>query len=309
MRQQQTPIIEFLQKKQDSTFSNDKIMAYNKFEDFSNFIGVDRANFDTYRERKKYLKKLSDESFTYFYEYRMRRKAVLVPSIGFNAALRSKLFYESQVTERENRILANTSISFPQKGYIGIYNELFKDYFSALRFGIGTVFTAKIPTDNSSTNLDTISTKVQATQRLVSGGGNVFLQIGLPLLVYKGGEDFKMLTSLMFKPNFDAPQQNTIVRDPGISAGTGIEQALFLNFINNTIYFGVTYQYQYIVGNAVFFDRLGSTSSNFRDGFNFNKLSVQLLIGENIRIAYNSFFGDGYIYQNLPSTISLTFVP
>lgn len=221
----------------------------------------------------------------------------------------AQLYYENSTNDKRSKFLQNTLIRFtPDGGKASIYNEVFADYASFLRIGIGVMISNK---DNSEStqNSFTKDSLIQkdAVQRLIGGGGNFIANIGYPIYDFATlSERFSTKLSFAPKVHLDVPKIGTEKSDYAFSTDIGFEGSTFYTLKNEVITLFANYRFGWVTGNKIFFKNL---LKNDNTAFLFNQLSFGLALGSAFRINWNLFYGDKFIKENFKQSIGFSVIP
>lgn len=256
---------------------------------------------------KKIVTKLLNTSKEMDYKARNANKLIFIP---VRNAVDAQLYYDYYSKDQKARYLKNSIICFnADGGKASIYNELYADYFGPLRFGVGALISNKETklTDSSGVqNVDSTSLQIDAVQRLIGGGGNVVINVGYPFLGYNSKDQslaFKL--ALAPKLSFDVPNLGTENDDYSVNCDFGFEGSIFYSGVLDILTFYGNVRIAKVFGNDLFYDYLNKDHSSFY----FNQTSLGVALNSTFRISWSFYWGDNFVKDNFPSTISFSVIP
>jgi hypothetical protein len=203
-------------------------------------------------------------------------------------AVDAEMYYNGTIKDSKAKFLSNSLLSFSSDGgKASLYNELYADYFGAIRFGFGALISNKQQITDSVTVQNAEGKKEDAVQRLLGGGGNGVINLSYPLLNVDNGNGFAMKLGLAPKLGLDIPKIGTEKNDYAVNYNLGAEGTIYYSGANDIITIYSTFRFAGIGGNGVFYNNLDKTDKKV---FGFHQVSVGLGITSSFRLSYNHYF-------------------
>lgn len=227
-------------------------------------------------------------------------------------AVEAQLYYDYYSKDKKGQFLKNSVMTFgTDGGKASLYNELYADYVGAWRWGISALVTNKQTNTNTDSagkvSFDSASLQKDAVQRLLGGGGNVGLNFSYPLLGYLSKkEDFAFKLIGVPKLSFDVPRLGTESNDYSMNVDLGIEGNLYYSGALDVLTFYSTFRIGGVIGDNNFYNYLKKEDKN---PFFCNQVSVGFALNSTFRMSWNYYWGDSFIRNNFPSSISFSIIP
>jgi hypothetical protein len=280
------------------------------FDDLENLGAEDLDKINENIEQKNktckiILIKLKQLSTFYMYKYRTEKRFCLIP-------LRNKydvIFFDKNEAEQENKsnFFKSTKLSIsPENLDYSIFSEVYSDYFHVVKFSIGSVFTTGNSTSNDETDIDTSETNkplIKGINKLSSGGGNLVLNLAYPICSYTSQDlNFRFNTFVNNRIGIDLPSFNANQKTYPLHFEPNVSSTIYFGGLHDVLAFTTELKIGRIIGNRLFYEQLGI---DCKQSFNFNKLSIGIKVNKKFNISMNYFWGDVFVNQNFPNSVSM----
>ena len=238
------------------------------------------------------------------FKARTENKLVFLP---VKNAADASMFYFINDKGKRSHYFKNTRFSLsPSEDSYALYSEVYSDYFSVVRFGVGTVIGAA---SQSTDEIDTAEGYRQiatnnAINRLTSGGGNVVINLGFPLLCYENrNNNFMCATFINPRIGFDLPILGSTTGQYPINVETALTTSFYYGGFLEQIAIVGDIKLSTVFGNDTFYSGIGTITN---DPFAFHQLSLGLMLSDKFQIKWNKYFGNKFITQLFPQSISFS---
>ena len=243
-----------------------KISRIRKIEDSINGFEIIINEF-----RKKNNK---PDTGTFFSMFKKERKAEIF-----------KRLYSEDVNQNLN-LIRNTAFQLSSDGGVA-ESELISSFLGPSRVSIGTII-ASVSNDNEDDDammmdnpMMTESTETEAFQRLIAGGGNLFINFELPIFTYLS-KPVSVYLSGTARFNLDLAE---VSGDINTSTGNGnLRGNIYVSFStdDNSISFFGNASFGHYFGNSSFTESLNIMN---RNDFSFGQVTTGLTISNKFRIS------------------------
>jgi hypothetical protein len=290
----------------DSIFNSESkaiIRLIQKEQDMEKVKSLKRQLDDAESRKKSSFKEvffLKDLAKEYYYKARTYRRFKTFP---VRNSVEAQVYYNQSLSDKRARFLNASNINFGGKGEkISLFNEIYSDYYGPTRFSFGVLISNK-----SDSEAPADEKKEDAVQRLIGGGGNVMISLGLPILGYDSDRDnLSFKTTFLPKASIDVPTLGTENDEYGFNVDVGSESSIFYNGFLDVLTIFANYRFGIVSGNSIFYENLNKGDKN---AFTLNQLSIGLAINSTFRLSWNNYWGGGFVSANFPNTISFSIVP
>lgn len=198
---------------------------------------------------------------------------------------KEKVFeYLYSINDDRSFYFANSAALQINNNGVIVQSELVSAYLRALRVSFGTII-SNSNTENPESIENPIPTdETQAFQRLISGGGNTYLKLELPVLFLKPDNDnlFLAYWNLSGRINLDISEFSN---DVDTTTGNGsFNTNLYVSLATdkNEFDFFLNTNFGFFFGHKDFYNRLEIVD---QDAFTFGEMTAGVTIQQNIRFA------------------------
>ncbi|WP_431160130.1 hypothetical protein [Flagellimonas beolgyonensis] len=163
-----------------------------------------------------------------------------------------------------------------------IESELLSAYLSGLRVSFGSLITNTNEDDEmEQVDNDTPTTNTEAFQRLLAGGGNLYLGVELPLLFYQTNR-FSFYTNISGRLNLEVSEFSDQIDSSSGNGNTRVNFYTSISTDNREFTFFSLFHYGLYFGSDEFY---GNLSIEDDKEFAFGELTAGFTINNSIRIA------------------------
>ena len=229
-------------------------------------------------------------------------------------AYESVRFFEND-TSQLNFFKNNTVNYSPTTKEMSLYTEVLSDYFAAFRIGIGFQVKTNSPAD--SVNISDSAKKVLTKDELVGNlqnqaGGNFNVNVSYPLA--KNKTELAWINyRIYFYSNLGVslPFLNKRSSDFVLNSDIGLQGTFYSNGFNEKITLFGSFKCAQYFGNAQYRKIITDAAKDNPTSFLLTKTSIGLAFMDGYRISFDLYphFGNQFIKNNFPATISFTIRP
>lgn len=250
------------------------------------------------------LKKIS-ASFR-FYDKTQSKFALLPIKNKYDAYI----YDQSRGKATKGKFLNQTKISLsPEDMQYSLFSEVFSDYFSFVKFSLGSVVTfgqsKEVDNLEYKESQDSLYETPTSTtiNKLVSGGGNLVFNVSYPLCVYiNERSNLRYSTSFQNRLAMDVPLSNTSLNGIPINVEPSLISSFYISGMNEVLALTLDIKLARVFGNARFYNLLGRETNG---SFFLNQFSIGIQVNKKSNLGINFYLGDSFVKQNFPSTLSL----
>jgi len=256
-------------------------------------------------EKLDFIKYKIVKSKEYVFKARVKNKLTLFP---VKNVVDAQLFYNLEAKDEKAMFLRNSLVNFSTKGgKASIFNEIYSDFFGPIRASFGALISNNDKvSEGGASKEDSTSLQQDATQRLLGGGGNGIVSLGLPFLNFQTNDAFFIKAYFLPKFSFDVPALGTISDKSAFNVDSGVEGSIFYTgALKNLTLFG-NFRLGLIAGNSPFYENLLKED---KKAFFLNQFTVGFAINSTFRIGWSFYAGDSFVKDNFKSSISFSIIP
>ncbi|MBP6389265.1 MAG: hypothetical protein KA175_08925 [Flavobacteriales bacterium] len=221
----------------------------------------------------------------------------------------TEIFYdEFSIDQERSKVLKNSIFSYSgQAQKASLYSEVVYDYFGPVRLGFGALIGNTSADSDTLPITDSSATFTDQIQRLLGGGGNGVLNLGVPIVGFTTLNQ-RFSTRLQYAPklSFDIPKIGVDTNVVGQNFDNGAELVFSLTGIKGRMSLFGQVRYSHISGNSLFWHNLGRDDDG---GIDLWQFSGGLAINSAFRIVANWYAGDEFVQKNFQFRLGVQIVP